>query len=60
MALEYQILIRDADGVDSVAQCRLPDAGYRHVTIFCSAGQPRNYHGPWAIHRVHAPFCARD
>ncbi|BAI99001.1 hypothetical protein Sj15T_09980 [Sphingobium sp. TA15] len=54
----YRILIGDADGIDSALQRFLAETGYRDVTIFCSGERPRNYHGPWTIHRIHAPFCA--
>lgn len=59
METGFHIVLGDAAGIDRALQQHLAEASYRDVTIFCGDCQPRNYLGPWAIRRVHDPFCAR-
>ena len=49
----YEILIGDADGVDSSVQKFLNERKYRNVKIFASNGKARNNYGNWNIKNVY-------
>lgn len=51
-AKNYEILVGDADGIDSSVQKFLKMKSYRNVTIFASKGIARNNYGDWKIETV--------
>lgn len=46
------IVVGDANGADKAVQHFLFDAGYNHVTVFCSGQRFRNNLGNWNIEQV--------
>ena len=68
ISLGHDVLVGDADGVDSSIQHFLHDQAYNQVTVFCSGDTPRNNVGDWHVHNVttyHKPgtrafFTAKD
>lgn len=48
----YEVLVGDADGIDSCIQNFLKIKLYRNVTVFASKGIARNNHGDWKIENV--------
>jgi hypothetical protein len=65
---EFDVIVGDADGVDTSIQRFLVDEQYQRVTIFCTGETPRNNVGSWTVHPVttyHKPgsrayFTAKD
>jgi hypothetical protein len=65
---DYDIVVGDADGVDSSIQLFLADNGARRVTVYCTGDRPRNNVGEFPVHSVksyHSPgsrayFTAKD
>lgn len=65
---DFDVVVGDADGVDTSIQQFLLDANYPRVTVFCTGDTPRNNIGSWAVHQVktyHKPgsrayFTAKD
>ena len=49
---EYNVLVGDADGIDSSVQKFLKEKKYKNVTIFASNGMARNNYGNWEIENV--------
>lgn len=68
VSLGFQVLVGDAEGVDTAIQQQLLALGHQHTTVYCSGGAPRNNVGAWPVHVVttkHAPgtrafFTAKD
>ncbi|NVD70551.1 hypothetical protein HUX88_08255 [Duganella sp. BJB1802] len=68
VTLGHDVVVGDADGVDTALQQFLLDCDYRNVTVFCTGAQPRNNVGNWPVHMVttyHKPgtrayFTAKD
>ena len=64
----FDVIVGDADGVDTSIQQFLLDQDYQQVTVFCTGETPRNNIGHWAVCRVktyHSPgsrayFTAKD
>lgn len=64
----YEIVVGDADGVDTSIQQFLKDNDARHTTVFCTGDRPRNNVGEFPIHLIqsyHRPgsrayFTAKD
>lgn len=64
----HNVLVGDADGVDSSIQSFLQQQGYDKVTVYCAGNSPRNNLGDWPVHYVttyHKPgtrafFTAKD
>lgn len=64
----FQIILGDADGVDTSIQKYLVEEKAPLVTVYCSGPQPRNNLGAWLVTRVetkHSPgtrafFTAKD
>lgn len=50
---KYEILIGDAEGIDSTVQKFLNSNLYRNVKIYASQGIARNNYGDWKIENVH-------
>ena len=48
----FDVVIGDADGVDTAIQRHLNERGIRNVTVFCSGEKPRNNIGNWNVERV--------
>ncbi len=48
----YDVLVGDADGIDSSIQKFLNDKKYKNVTVFASRGIARNNYGAWQIENV--------
>ena len=48
----YDVLVGDADGIDSSIQKFLNEKNYKNVTIFASKGIARNNYGDWKIKNV--------
>ncbi len=65
---DFEIVVGDADGVDTLIQQFLQDLKYPRVTLFCTGNAPRNKLGNWPVQPVasrHAPgsrayFTAKD
>ncbi len=51
-AQDFEIVVGDADGVDSSIQAYLLDRGITKATVFCSGDSPRNNLGNWPVYRV--------
>lgn len=49
----YQIIVGDADGVDSSIQEYLKQKESNLVVVYCSGDQPRNNIGHWTVERIH-------
>lgn len=49
---EYQIIIGDANGVDSSIQKYLNKMQSKSVTVYCSGNKPRNNIGSWNIKKI--------
>ncbi len=49
---KYQVIVGDANGVDSSIQSYLQSKIVDSVTIYCTGSQPRNNHGKWRVKRV--------
>ena len=49
---EYEVLVGDADGIDSSVQKFLNKQNYRNVTVYASKGIARNNYGNWRIKNV--------
>lgn len=64
----HDVIVGDADGVDTSIQRFLLEEGYQRVTVFCTGETPRNKLGNWQVHPVttyHTPgsrayFTAKD
>ena len=62
------VVVGDADGVDTAIQLHLFNAGVKNATVFCAGEAPRNNIGGWpteAVSTNHAPgtrafFTAKD
>lgn len=48
----FEIIVGDADGVDSAIQIFFADKSYPNVTVYCSGEQPRNNIGSWPVKHV--------
>ena len=51
-AKNYEVLVGDADGIDSSVQKFLQLKSYRNVIVFASKGIARNNYGDWEIETV--------
>jgi hypothetical protein len=52
VAQDFEVVVGDADGVDTSIQAYLFDHGIKKATVFCSGGRPRNNVGNWPVQRV--------
>ncbi|EIT7145709.1 hypothetical protein L2778_003568 [Vibrio vulnificus] len=48
----YEVMLGDADGVDSSIQHFFLDRQYKNVTVYCTGGVPRNNHGRWKVKSI--------
>ena len=49
---KYEILIGDADGIDSCVQKHLKYNSYKNVVVYASKGIARNNYGDWKVENV--------
>lgn len=49
---QYQIMVGDANGVDSLIQHILKDMQTGDVTVYCASKQPRNNLGNWFVKTI--------
>ena len=49
---EYDVIVGDADGIDSSVQKFLKEKNYKNVTVYASKGIARNNYGDWKIENV--------
>lgn len=49
---EYQVIVGDADGVDSSIQEYLKEKHSEKVVVYCSGEKPRNNIGHWLIEKI--------
>lgn len=49
----YQVIVGDANGVDSSIQEYLKIKESKSVVVYCSGDQPRNNIGHWLIEKIH-------
>jgi alpha-L-fucosidase len=52
IAHQYEIIVGDADGVDSTIQSLLKDKHTKNVTVYCAGDAPRNNLGSWTVEKV--------
>jgi len=52
----YDIVVGDANGVDSSVQHYLSEKGVKNVTVFCSGDEARNNLGRWGVHQVETKY----
>ena len=50
---DYQVIVGDADGVDSSVQEYLSNKQSNSVVVYCTGEQPRNNIGHWLVKRIH-------
>jgi hypothetical protein len=49
---DHEVVVGDAEGVDSSVQEYLGELGSTHVTVFCTGTRPRNNVADWPIKQV--------
>lgn len=52
MHQNFDVIVGDADGVDTSIQQFLMDMDYTRVTVFCTGDTPRNNVGNWPVNNV--------
>jgi hypothetical protein len=55
---EYQVLVGDADGVDTSIQSYLLENGAQSVEVYCTGLQPRNNIGKWKTNNVQTKYAS--
>lgn len=55
---EFDVVVGDADGVDTSIQTYLLERGAKRATVFCSGTKPRNNVGGWQVRAVDAKHAA--
>lgn len=55
----YDVVVGDCYGVDSLVQKFYANVGYRNIEIFASNGKARNNVGNWTVHNVPVPASVR-
>lgn len=68
LELNYDVVVGDADGVDTSIQQLLMEYGASNATVYCAGEKPRNNVANWSVHSVmtfHPPgtrafFTAKD
>ena len=56
VASEFDVVVGDADGVDTSIQQYLSGLGHSKTTVYCSGFKPRNNVGEWATHVVETTY----
>jgi hypothetical protein len=54
--LGYQVLVGDADGVDTSIQNYLLEKKAKSVLVYCTGDQPRNNIGKWPVNRIQTKY----
>jgi hypothetical protein len=49
---KYEVIVGDADGVDSSIQSYLASKDVKSVTVYCTGSQPRNNIGRWVLKQI--------
>lgn len=49
---DFEVIVGDADGVDSSVQSYLKTRGANHVQVYCTGAKPRNNFGSWNVTSV--------
>ena len=49
---EFEVIVGDADGVDSSVQSYLKTHGANHVQVYCTGTKPRNNLGSWKVKNI--------
>ena len=52
------VIVGDADGIDSSIQEYLANKGARNAVVYCSGARPRNNRGDWSVATVHTDLAA--
>lgn len=52
----YQVLVGDADGVDTSIQSYLFEKNAKPVLLYCAGDQPRNNIGKWAVKKIQTTY----
>lgn len=52
----YQVLVGDADGVDTSIQSYLLERNAQSVMVYCTGEQPRNNVGKWTVNRTQTNY----
>lgn len=52
----YQVLVGDADGVDTSIQSHLLEKNAKSVLVYCTGEQPRNNIGKWSINKIETKY----
>ena len=53
---EHEVIVGDADGVDTSIQDFFRQKNYSKVTVYCTGGQPRNNVGRWPVKNIESSF----
>ena len=48
------VIVGDADGVDSAIQRFFLNQGYENINVYCTGDLPRNNLGSWPVKRIHS------
>ena len=49
---QYEVIVGDADGVDSSVQAYLQSKSVKSVSVYCTGSQPRNNIGRWPVKKI--------
>jgi len=49
---QYEVIVGDADGVDSSIQAYLQSRNVKLVSVYCTGSQPRNNIGRWPVNKI--------
>ena len=52
----YQVLVGDADGVDTSIQTYLLERNAQSVLVYCAGNQPRNNIGDWPVNKIETKY----
>ena len=55
----YDVIVGDCHGVDSLVQKFYANVGYKNIEVFASNGKARNNVGNWTVHNVPVPGSVR-
>jgi hypothetical protein len=50
--LQHEVIVGDAEGVDSSIQAYLRTKNFKNVTVYCTGKQPRNNIGMWPVKKI--------
>lgn len=58
VASKFNVVVGDAEGVDTSIQSYLVERGVGNAVVYCSGTRPRNNVGHWPVHSVATKFAA--